>query len=865
MSSSIQDDSSSLQHPEPSQFRGSPALAAVRGADVLEQAVPLFASNDFELGSRDSTVLDYPEVPVDSEGGGDGALETAADADMLPEDDLGIPEHANLAELNISLGFIKELQNATLDNDKIADHVREQLRNPLRAPQELDSLLELSLNIFLGMDNTGTKIYETVKRSNEKYSEDISMLSYHEVQKAAEKLSGVSPIYDDMCEDSCAAFTGPFKEHLKCPLCNKDRYKWVYKTAGSNTRTREPIRQALTIPLGPQLQALFRTPAGAEGMRYRRELTAKILAQLDMQGDQWKSPDMLHDYLHSTEYLEAVQRGDIKDTDIILLLSLDGAQLYAYKASDCWIYLWVVLEHSPDVRYRKKHVLIGGIIPGPNKPQNVDSFLFSGLHHLSALMRDGLQMWDAKENKTYLSRPFLALVTADGPGMTYLNGAVGHQGACGCRLYCGQRGRLKPNSTTYYPASKRPDDYDTPGSDHGDVSHRTPRQPGDSRPQDEASLRYRNNLQFLLASKTQAEYKRRRLQTGLAKPSIFLGLPSSRMFPLPGCFPADIMHLVALNLPDLLIKLWRGTLDCDRDDDKSTWDWVCLTGDVWKAHGQAVSETRQYLPSFFHRPPRNPAEKMTSGYKAVEWLTYLFGLGPAFLHGILPDKYWKNYCKLVRGIRLLHQRHISLSDIREAHRLLIEFVDEYEDLYYARKKERLHFIRQSIHALLHMAPETIRVGPYIIFAQWVMERLIGQLMSELRQPSNTWGNLEVRALRRAQVSALKVLHPEMQVHDKEAKSVPRGALNLPEDYTLLRAAEPKAHTVSDAERQAIQEFFARFSGDVSAEWIDQPWIAYWGRLLLPNGLIARSVWKEERVRLARMARNVKVRTRYNLF
>lgn len=98
----------------------------------------------------------------------------------------------------------------------------------------------------------------------------------------------------------------------------------------------------------------------------------------------------------------------------------------------------VVLDHSPDVWYKKKHVLVGGIIPGPNKPKNVDSFLFTGLHHLGALMRDGFNIWDAKSAATFLSHPCLAYVTADGPGMTYLNGAVGHQGASGCRLYCSQ-------------------------------------------------------------------------------------------------------------------------------------------------------------------------------------------------------------------------------------------------------------------------------------------------------------------------------------------------------------------------------------------------------------------------------------------
>ena len=40
----------------------------------------------------------------------------------------------------------------------------------------------------------------------------------------------------------------------------------------------------------------------------------------------------------------------INCTDMILMLSIDGAQLYAHKASDCWIYIWIILDHPPHLR-----------------------------------------------------------------------------------------------------------------------------------------------------------------------------------------------------------------------------------------------------------------------------------------------------------------------------------------------------------------------------------------------------------------------------------------------------------------------------------------------------------------------------------
>jgi hypothetical protein len=159
------------------------------------------------------------------------------------------------------------------------------------------------------------------------------------------------------------------------------------------------------------------------------------------------------------------------------------------------------------------------------------------------------------------------------------------------------------------------------------------------------------------------------------------------------------MHLLCLNIPDLLIPLWRGTFTCEKTDDKSMWDWAVLQGDIWKQHGQTVADATPYLPGSFGRPPRNPAEKINSGYKAWEFMLYLYALSPGLLYNILPEKYWRNMCKLVFGVRLIIQNSIISEELLEAHTSLAEFTHEFEELYYQRRTDRLHFIRPSIHGL----------------------------------------------------------------------------------------------------------------------------------------------------------------------
>ncbi|KAF8235338.1 hypothetical protein L208DRAFT_1541830 [Tricholoma matsutake] len=137
------------------------------------------------------------------------------------------------------------------------------------------------------------------------------------------------------------------------------------------------------------------------------------------------------------------------------------------------------------------------------------------------------------------------------------------------------------------------------------------------------------------------------------------------------------------------------------------WDWMKLVGDVWVDRGKLVADATPYFPSSFHRPPCNPAEKISSGYKAIEYFLYLFGLGPTFFRTILPQKYWRNFCKLVRGVCIIIKRSIRGRQLQEAHSYLVQFVKEFENLYYQRHVDRLHFCCPCLHALLHAAPEVL--------------------------------------------------------------------------------------------------------------------------------------------------------------
>jgi len=303
------------------------------------------------------------------------------------------------------------------------------------------------------------------------------------------------------------------------------------------------------------------------------------------------SIDVYDDVYCSSTLLEAAMRGDLTGDDTVLMLLIDGVQLYQSKQSDCWIYIWVLLDLAPDLCYKKQYVLPGGFIPGPNKPKNLDSFVYTGLYHLSVLQSEGLRVWDCNTGHVFTSRPFFFLGTADGPGLAALHGQVGHHGVFGCREYCGLRGQHKPGGPHYYLALLRPSGEDLTGCNHADVDvYALPK----------ASTRlYFDNLKLLLQCQTEAEFRRTWKETGICKPSIFLGLQDKYSSGLPGCFSIDHMHIISINLPDLFIGLWRRTIGCDKNDSWELWDWMVLVGDRWKSHGQDVALCHQYFPASY--------------------------------------------------------------------------------------------------------------------------------------------------------------------------------------------------------------------------------------------------------------------------
>ncbi|KAI9056600.1 hypothetical protein FKP32DRAFT_1585561 [Trametes sanguinea] len=303
--------------------------------------------------------------------------------------------------------------------------------------------------------------------------------------------------------------------------------------------------------------------------------------------------------------------------------------------------------------------------------------------------------------------------------------------------------------------------------------------------------------------------------------------------------------------------LLRGTLACEAPDDRATWDWAVFADrETWQAHGRLVAQATTYLPGSFDRPPRNPAEKISSGYKAWEFLLYIYGLLPGLLRAVQAPVYYRHFCKLVSAVRVILQRRLEPTQLPSAHRNFVEYAEGLEILYYQRRIERLHFVRQSVHATTHIVPEISRLGPGTLYTQWTLENYIGSITREIKQHATPYANVSERALRRCQVNALKALIPSLSPDPP----LPRGAHVLDAGYVLLRALDSRQREVSVPEAAALHHYLRKVGQVVAPSW--NPAVRRWARLRLPNGQIARTAWKEcvleSRGRAVRRARMIKV-------
>ena len=210
------------------------------------------------------------------------------------------------------------------------------------------------------------------------------------------------------------------------------------------------------------------------------------------------------------------------------------------------------------------------------------------------------------------------------------------------------------------------------------------------------------------------------------------------MYAPPLIFTVDLMHLNSNNLPLHLLNLWHGKVNIIRPkpafqvlDNKAT----------WMKHGALIALMASFFLASFGCTPRNPKEKIITGYKAIKWINYFCVLGPAVLCLVLLHVFWIHFCKIVCGSRVIHQQKTTAVELEHAHGLLLDWVKDFETIYCNQDLHCIHLVLPCVHTTVYLATKTARLGPLGIYTQWALENTIGNLGHKVHQHSDPFMNL----------------------------------------------------------------------------------------------------------------------------
>ena len=483
--------------------------------------------------------------------------------------------------------------------------------------------------------------------------------TWQNIHKRVTQLSGFQPELYDCCVNSCCCFVGPHSEHDTCPYCTEPR----------RDPKGRPRKSFVYLPIIPRLKAYLGNPDMADKMQYRAG---------GRPGDYVRDPDIMKDIYDARHYQELQQKKIVVNgrelprrffedpRDVALGLSTDGFAPFRRRTKTAWPLILYNYNLPPDIRFKLNYILGLGVIPGPKKPHDLDSFIWPLTQELLRLSI-GVPTYDSLSKEFFVLCAFLILVFGDIPAISMVMSMKGHNGLSPCRM-CEIRGIRIPDSNNpihYVPLdrSRHPDVTASPDAvptyDPANLPLRS----------HETLLDQAREVQF---ARTENESERLAKQYGIKAVPLLHVLPS---LSFPASFPYDFMHLLWENVVKNLMHLWTGQY---KGLDTGTEQYEIL-GTVWDAIGEASGKSGDTIPGQFGpRPPNVSTDKIswTADTRSF-WFQYV---GPVLLQGrFTRRKYYTHFVSLVRLIRKCLQYEMPVSDIGEIRQGVIQWVKEYEE------------------------------------------------------------------------------------------------------------------------------------------------------------------------------------------
>jgi Transposase family tnp2 len=357
----------------------------------------------------------------------------------------------------------------------------------------------------------------------------------------------------------------------------------------------------------------------------------------------WETPVTINGQPCPYKYFEDPQ-------DIAHGLSTDGFCPFQKRKKTCWLILIYNYNLSLEICIWIPHILCVGVVPGPYKPKDFDSFLWPLVEELLKLTA-GIKAFDLSSDEIFVLCAFLILVFRDIPAVSMVMRMKGHNGLVPCQM-CKITALQTPNSHSpgHYVPLHHAQHLTVRNNDM--VTH----------VYDPANLPLCTYADFLdtacavQMAPTTAQSNIHAKNSGIKGIPILSYLPS--LF-FPYSFSYDFMHLIFKNVIKNLILLWTGKF---KGLDKGTRQYH-LMPKVWEAIGTATTASGLIIPYVFGaQPPNFCDDKMAC--TADTWSFWMLYLGPVLLSKRFQRQvYFDHFIELVKFIHICIQFKISTAKI----------------------------------------------------------------------------------------------------------------------------------------------------------------------------------------------------------
>ena len=314
-------------------------------------------------------------------------------------------------------------------------------------PRQLIDTEKLSLQHYIAWQKSnGTEFAYKLHAQVLQDATDVEILPLKSVKKLAMDLSGMRPQKIDICPNSCIAYTGVHENLTHCPhikdkkKCNEPRYN----------KKSKPRAQMVYLSCFDVIKVMYANVETSNLLQHQDRLLQKTIYTINQMktysdfGDSHVQEHLYHD-MHFF--------GDGRD--IALGVSTDGAQLNPKKPSNAWLVVLILLNLPPEICYQTNNVLVPFIVPGPNSPGDLESFLYP-LFVDMAKASEGIWMWDAVESSVFINHAHICMVLGDMLGSAKISGMAGHTAVHGDRFSMVQAAcssSKKGAKYLYYPIS----------------------------------------------------------------------------------------------------------------------------------------------------------------------------------------------------------------------------------------------------------------------------------------------------------------------------------------------------------------------------------------------------------------------------